>query len=268
MSDGTSSGPRLEQRKEWIGKRFGAVDERVLGAFSELPTIVWPQLERTYERGGKRLRYCRISPISSWAERVAQIYRSAIDEMVGNDEYAWHHHADQIVEREATGDWAFYGVFVDGHLIGVESMHIIRGQRTLQWVWGCVDPLYRRLGAWEFIGSFNDELVEKSGAEMGLVWVATTHKFSQLTAESAGYFPVGCFVGGEFLGGSDGRYYRQSVIWYAKHYHHGPERIPPYESMVLTDRARRLVETVWSMRRDTEGHSPPTLAKPPKPSAP
>ena len=205
----------LENKKEWVETRFGEVEENILGNINDVKEIFWPNLEKEYQIKGRTLVYKMID-LDKYSNRVAEIYRKAIDEMIGNSEYEWHHDSKEVVSHYETGDWNFYGCFLGDKLIGVESMFIIRGQRAIQWVWGCVDPAYRGYGVWQNIGMFNDELLTLSNTQMGIVWVATTHPYSQMTAESAGYKPIGCFVGGEFLGGSDSKYYRQNVIWYSK----------------------------------------------------
>jgi len=238
----------LEQKREWVETRFGEVKEEVLGELKEVKEIFWPDLKKEYLIKGRTLKYEMIE-LDKYADRVAEIYRKAIDEMIGNSEYEWHHDPEEIVKHYDTGDWNFYGCFLNDELIGVESMFIIRGQRSIQWVWGCVDPDYRGYGVWQNIGLFNDELLSLSNTQMGIVWVATTHPYSQMTAESAGYKPIGCFVGGEFLGGSDSKYYRQNVIWYSKLYGEGNIFKQSMDDMKLTDSARKLVESVkelWS----------------------
>lgn len=234
----------VDRKKEWIKSRFGNVDENVLGKIKQTKEISWPNLVKEYEVKGNKLRFQAIENIEESAERIAEIFRNAIDEMVGNSEYEWHHYPEEIIKRAKTGDWNFYGCYFDGKLISVTSMCINRGQRAMQWVWGCVDPIYRGKGVWKNIGEYLDMIVQMSGAQMGIVWVATTHKYSQMTAEQAGYKPMGCFVGGEYLGGSDGRYYRQNVIYYGKIYGEGKKYLQPWETMVLTQSAQKLVNTV------------------------
>lgn len=146
-----------------------------------------------------------VKDIEKSAERIAEIYRNGIDEMVGNSEYEWHHDSEEIIKKAKTGDWNFYGCYLDRELISVVSLHIIRGQRAIQWVWGAVDPVYRGKGVWQQMGVYLDLVTALSGAQMGFCWVATTHKYSQLSVEKAGYKPMGLFVGGEFMGGSSRR---------------------------------------------------------------
>ncbi|MFC1717568.1 hypothetical protein ACFL6S_28160 [Candidatus Poribacteria bacterium] len=241
----------LEQKKQWIRMRFGDIDEKILGQIKETGDISWPDLVKEYEVKGHAIKYQMVRDIGESAERIAEIYRNGIDEMVGNSEYEWHHKPEEIVKKVKTGDWNFYGCYSEGELIAVESMHIIRGQRAMQWVWGCVDPVYRGRGVWQHIGEYNDMIVQTSGAQMGIVWVATTHKYSQMTAEKAGYRPMGCFVGGEFLGGSDNRYYRQNVIWYGKLYGDGIKHLQEWGSMELTEKAEKLVKVVKELWNDT-----------------
>ncbi len=232
---------KLEQKKKWIKTRFGNVNENILGKINETKKIVWPDLSEEFIVKNRVLKYKMVS-VPKYAKRIAEIYKNAIDEMVGNSEYEWHHNPEEIINRFNTGDWNFYGCFHEDKLIGIESMYIIRGQRTMQWVWGCVDPEFRGYGVWQNIGKFNDKLVEMSNAQMGIIWAATTHSYSQMTAESAGYKPIGCFVGSEFLGGSDGKYYRQNVIWYSKLYNEGLKYMQNWDDMKLTESASKLVE--------------------------
>lgn len=232
------------QKKQWIKTRFGNVDEKILGQIKEVKEIIWPDLIEEYTVEGNILKYQMVKDIEESAERLAEIYRNGIDEMIGNSEYEWHHNPEEIIQKVRTGDWNFYGCYFKGKLIAVESMYIIRGQRAMQWVWGCVDPVYRGKGVWRHIGEYNDKLVQMSGAQMGIVWVVTTHKYSQMTAEKAGYRPIGCFVGGEFLGGCDGRYYRQNVIYYGKLYGDGAKHLQEWESMELTEKAEKLVNII------------------------
>lgn len=234
-------------KNEWIKQRFGEISDETLGWIKNIPDIVWPyDITETYlaKEGLGTLTYCLIKNIEKYAERIAEIYQNGIDEMIGNEEYEWHHNPKEIVQKVKTGDWAFCGCFWEGTLISAVSMHIIRGQRAVQWVWGSVDPVYRGSGVWKFSGKFLDRVVRESNAQMGLVWVVTTHKLSQRTVESAGYRPIGCFIGGEFFGGSDGRYYRATVIYYAKFYKDAAARIQRWEDMEMTEQASALVNVV------------------------
>ncbi len=94
------------------------------------------------------------------------------------------------------------------------------------------------------MGEYLDAVTEMSDAQIGFFWVATTHKYSQISVEKAGYKPMGFFIGGEFMGGSDNRYYRQNVIYYGKLYGDGKKHLQKCETMELTDKAVKLVETV------------------------
>nr|QNO48521.1 hypothetical protein IMNOINEI_00021 [Methanosarcinales archaeon ANME-2c ERB4] len=210
-----------EQRKQWIGTRFGNIDEKILGQTKEVRDISWLDLVKEYEVKRNKLKYQMVRDIEKSAERIAEIYRNGIDELVGNSEYEWHHNPEEIIDNVRTGDWNIYGCYFGGKLVSVVSMHIIRGQRATQWVWGAVDPVYRGIGVWHHSGEYLDLVTEMSGAQMGFFFVVTTHKYSQMTVEKAGYRLMGCFVGGEFMGGSDNHYYRQNVIYYSKLYGDG-----------------------------------------------
>ena len=83
-----------------------------------------------------------------------------------------------------------------------------------------------------------------SGAQAGSVWVVTTHKYSQMAVEKAGYMPMGCFIGKRIYGGSDNRYYRHTLIHYAKLYGPGKRHLQNWDSMQLTDKAAKLVNVV------------------------
>jgi hypothetical protein len=72
----------------------------------------------------------------------------------------------------------------------------------------------------------------------------TTHKFSQIALEKIRYRPMGFFIGGEFMGGNDGYYYRQNVIYYGKHFGEGKKHIQKFDTMELTEKAEKLVNTV------------------------
>ena len=234
----------LEQRKQWVRTRFSNIDEKVLGQIKEVRDISWPDLVKEYEVKGHTLKFQMVRDIEKSAERCAEIYRNGVDEMIGNSEYEWHHNPEEIINKVRTADWNLYGCYFEGELISVVSMHIIRGQRAIQWVWGAVDPVYRGKGVWQPMGEYLDLVTEVSGAQMGFIWVVTTHKYSQLSVEKAGYNPMGCFVGGEFMGGSDNRFYRQNVIYYGKLYGDGKKYLQKWETMELTEKAEELVKTI------------------------
>jgi|LGVF01.1.fsa_nt_gb hypothetical protein len=233
-----------EQRKQWIRTRFGDMDEKILGQIKEVRDISWPDLVKEYEIKGHTLKWQMVRDIEKSAERIAEIYRNGIDEMVGNSEYEWHHNPEEIIDKVRTGDWNIYGCYCEGKLVSVLSAHIIRGQRAIRWIWGAVDPVYRGISVWHHLGEYLDLVTEMSGAQMGFFFVVTTHKYSQMTVEKAGYRPMGLFVGGEFMGGSDNRYYRQNVVYYCKLYGDGKKYLQKCDTMVLTEKAEKLVKVV------------------------
>ena len=141
-----------------------------------------------------------VKDIEKSAERIAEIYRNGLDEIIGNSEYEWHLVPDEIIKKVRTGDWNFYGCYFNGILILAESFHIIRGQRSIQLVWAVVDPIYRGKGTWQPWHEYLDSLIKMSGAQMGFCFVVTTHKLSQIALEKIGYRPMGFFIGGEFMG--------------------------------------------------------------------
>jgi hypothetical protein len=241
----------LEDRNKWIRQRFGNIDESVLGNIDELDEIAWPNLVETYEVKGKALTYRMISDIEQSAERIAEIFSNGAYEMIHNSEIEWHQQSDRIIEKVCTGNWNFYGCYLNGQLIAAESMYIIRGDRIMEWVWGCVDPVFRGSGVWRNIGEYTDKIVEKSGAQIGSVWVVTTHKYSQMALEKAGYVPMGCFVGKRLFGGADNKYYRHTLIHYAKIYGKGKKHLQNRESMLLTEKAAKLFNLVFEIGQDS-----------------
>ena len=100
------------------------------------------------------------------------------------------------------------------------------------------------------MGEYLDAVTELSGAQMGIVWVVTTHKYSQIQVEGVGYRPIGFFIGGEFLGGSDKRYYRQSVIYYGKLYGDGKKHLQKWDTMHLTENSEKLAKIVRELWAD------------------
>jgi hypothetical protein len=232
------------ERKSWIRSRFGHIDESILGRVEDLKEIKWVDLVREYQVKGKILVYRMIGDIEKSAVRVAEIFINGAYEMVNNSEIEWHHRPEEIIKKVGTGNWNFYGCYLDGVLIAAESMKIIRGDQTIEWVWGCVDPVYRGMGVWRNIGVYNDQLLEMSGAQMGSVWVVTTHKYSQMAVELAGYSPTGCFIGKRLYGGADNRYYRHTLIHYEKLYAEGLKHLQNRESMHLTEKAEKLFNRV------------------------
>lgn len=239
----------LTERKLWSKKRFGEVPEDILGSSKELKPMVWPKLVETYPlKSGQTANMRMLENIEDYAPRVAEIYQKAIDEMVGNTDYEWHHDPKQIVEKVRAGDtYRIYGYFLDKELIGVGSLCMLKGQRAIQWVWGAVDPDYRGAGMWKPVAEYNDKLIASSGAQMGLLWVATTHPFSQMSVEAVGYRPWGIFPGGEFLGGSDEKWYRQTVVWYAKPYGESAKNFLPWDKLKLTKSAQLLANQVQGL---------------------
>ena len=242
---------RMIERQQWLKSRFGNIDETILGEIRSPQEIYWPNLTKEYDLDEYKITFCLIEDITKWAARIAEIYTNGVDEMVGNCENEWHHQPYEIIERVKMGDWKFVGIFIDQTLIGALSLHIIRGQRSMQAVWGAIDPIHRGKKAWKYIGEFVDLVAEASGVEMLFVWVVTTHKLSQMTFERAGLRPMGLFVGGEFFGGSDNRYYRQNVVYYGKLYESGRKHLQNWKSMQLTEEAQKLAETICELWSDT-----------------
>lgn len=264
-SIGTSHGESkqpfdVEQKKKWDGVRFGQLDHTRLGDLSGCvreEEMAWPDYVRTFvSKKGCTLLYKGVD-VDREAEQVAEIYRRGVDEMRGNSLYDWHLDANAIAGRVRTGEFAIWGTYEDGRLIAVNSTEFIRGQRAVHWIWGAVDPAHRGKGVWENIGLYIDRVIELSGAQYGMVWMVTTHVLSQRMAEKAGWRPVGVFPGGEFMGGSDGCYYRHTAVWYVKVYGEALKHVQSREDMLLTPQADRVAKAVfddqaWSFEESTD----------------
>ncbi len=100
----------IEEKKQWIRRRFGDINEKILGQIEEVDEISWPDVEQEFEVHGNYLTFRKIDDIEGSAERVAEIYRNGIDEMVGNIEYEWLHDPMGIIEKIRGGDWNIYNV--------------------------------------------------------------------------------------------------------------------------------------------------------------
>ena len=59
-----------------------------------------------------------------------------------------------------------------------------------------------------------------------------------------GWRPVGFYPGGELLGGSDGLFYRQNVVWYSKLFNDAALVTQSPEDAVLTEAAEHLAKVV------------------------
>jgi hypothetical protein len=53
----------FEQKTQWIGTRFGNIDEIILGRTREVGDISWPDLEKEYEVNGHTLNYRMVRDI-------------------------------------------------------------------------------------------------------------------------------------------------------------------------------------------------------------
>ena len=237
MSEKSVKTQSVNIRRTLIKQRFGNIPETTLTKQQDMPEMKFIDINKSFEHKGNKITFSKIN-VNKHSERIAEIYRNAIDEMIGAKHYTWHHSAELIEKYVAGGDWAFYGFFSNGELVSVTSMFIHRSMYYIQWVWGCVDPKHRGLGLWKYIGEFLDEVSEKSGAVYGRVWCATTHDLSQKTAEKVGYTPHSVDL--EYLGGSDGLAYFQPVIFLMKIYDY--KNVLPKSCMQLTEKAKKLVD--------------------------
>lgn len=232
----------FENRKKWKKRRFGNLERLCEDGEDELKEISWPDIIKEYDINGNSLRYQLVKDIGRTAKDVARVYINGADEIVGNNELDWQQDANKIKEMVQSGEWNFYGCYFKEKLASAISMHILRGRRAMQWVYGCVDPEYRGLGIWQYMGEYIDMITEMSGAQIGFLWSVTIHDYTQMSVEKAGYMPMGFFPGWSFYGGSDSYYYRPNMILYGKVY--DKSCLQNKESMQLTEKAKEMVDTV------------------------
>jgi hypothetical protein len=233
-----------KERTKWIKTRFGNINDNILGKIDEVKEIVWPDIVEEAEIKAGKLKFQLIRNIEESAERIAEIYVNGFDEMIGNEEKEWYHNPVEIIKKVQTGDWNFYGCYLNDQLICPVSMHIMRGNRIMHIGGGAVDPVYRGEHITKIFITYLDKIIELSNAQMGITGTVTTHKLSQIAIEKIGYNPMGFFIGAGFCGGSDGRYYRENAIWYGKFYGDGKKHCQSFDSMELTSKAKELTETV------------------------
>ena len=241
----------VREKQKWTRSRFGHLEHTGLGKLKDVPEsqVQWPEdFTETFRSCQNHVLTYKMCNVEEEAERIAEIYQKGIDEIHGNSDYEWHHNPALIIENVKSGNYSIWGTYDDsdnGKLIAVNSVEKMPGQRGLHWIWGAVDPECRGRGVWENLGLYMDKMIEKSGAQYAAAWVATTHDLSQRMLEKVpGWKPVGFYPGGEFLGGTDGHYYRQNVVWYSKLYGDAAQCTQSVDDMVLTDAAKRVVKAV------------------------
>lgn len=135
----------VDHKQAWDGSRFGYLHHTVLGSLQACTAeeaLYWPEYDRTFvSQKGYSLLYKKVD-VEREAERVAEIYRRAIDEMVGNSHYEWHHKAEHIRNAVRGGDYAIYGTYQGGVLISVNSLELFEviGRHT-----GCGAPFIQNI---------------------------------------------------------------------------------------------------------------------------
>jgi GNAT superfamily N-acetyltransferase len=254
-----TTNPVLDEKKQWDHQRFGHLDHTRLGRLETIPEsmVHWPvDHSMTFHSCKNRLLNYRMCDVNKEAERIAEIYQAAIDEQQRNSDYEWHHSPHEIRQRVASGQysiWGTYDVEEINQLIAVNSVEKMPGQRGLHWIWFAVHPSCRGRGVAENTGIFMDAMMEKSGSQYGCVWMASTHNLSQRMIERVpGWRPVGFFYGGELLGGTDGKFFRENVIWYSKLFNRAEAFTQSLEDMVLTKACKRIAKAVLDDEQDME----------------
>ena len=170
---------QLPEKQAWHHQRFGHLEHTHLGSLEAIPesALHWPRdFQMTFlSCKGHALTY-KVVNATLEADRVAEIFQAAIDEQEGNSEYEWHHSAQAIRDKVATGKYSIWGTYDrtdHNKLIAVNSCEFLPGQRAVHWIWGAVDPACRGRGVWENVGVFMDKMIEKTGVQEGIVWMAT-----------------------------------------------------------------------------------------------
>eukprot|EP01135_Chromosphaera_perkinsii_P006043 Nk52_evm3s385 gene=Nk52_evmTU3s385 len=256
-----SSEFHADERKTYDLKRFGSFKETKLGDQKEChpSSMQWPvDFEKEYTtRKGKTVVYKIMKvgecPKCTGADRIALIARKAFDELHGNSEFEWLHNPSEIKRRLASGEYAICGVYEkipEVHcreglpLIGILVGQLVKGERALHWLVGVIHPAHRGKGAWEFCGDFEDEVSKKVGVHFACARVPTTHTLTQQSHENAGFHIMGMWPGARFMGGSDGKYYRQNILHYGRLYGDGKAHQQHEDDMHLTEKAREFVKSV------------------------
>ncbi len=61
----------LGERKQWIRRRFGDIDDEILGRIEEVNEMSWPDIEKEFEVNGNSLKFRMVGDIEGSAERIA-----------------------------------------------------------------------------------------------------------------------------------------------------------------------------------------------------
>lgn len=242
-------------RRQYKNKRFAIPDDAPFLRPQDKEPMVYPDVRlKVKTLDGREGEWRVVKDIERNAERIAQLYRAGIYEMINQPEYEWHIHPSEIIAKDQNGSAKIYAVFLEGddphNIVQVLSTTLIQPQRICWGIWSTVDPDERGLGIMKYCGQFLSLIGEHCGCDLVNAWVVTHHTLSQRTLEEAGFLPIGYFPGGTLFAGANGKCYRHNVIWYQKMFHKGFERTMTrdYERLVkdgLGTRVVRFIQQIW-----------------------
>ena len=221
--------------------------------------LQWPSkfMMRLESCRGHELTY-KMVDADKEAKRVAEIFCQATREVHGNSNLDWHHDEEAIKAHVNSGRYSLWGTYERDELVAVQSAELLPGQRGVRWVWGAEDPLAHHHGIWESIGTFMNNMIARVGAQYGCTSMPTTHDVGQRTLEMSGWTPDGFLKGALFYGDEDGKYYRQNMIHYSKLFNEAKEFVQAPDDMILTDKAKKLVDVVTEIQKEVDTGLPVT----------
>ena len=251
--DKTTSGE--SDRRHYKDKRFAIPSDAPFLNQREEKSMVYPDVRLAVTtRDGQSGEWRVVKSIETYAERIAQLYREGIYEIIDHPEYEWHTKPSCVIEKDRNGTAKMYALFLEGDapqdIIQALSVSLLHSHRICWGLWTTVDPAVRGLGVMKYLGRILSLIGEHSGCDLVKGFVVTTHALSQRSLEEAGFLPVGYFPGGELFTGADGRCYRHNVIWYQKMFPRGLERTMTrdYERLLgggLGAKIARAIQEIW-----------------------
>jgi RimJ/RimL family protein N-acetyltransferase len=245
----------ITERRQYKNKRFAVPDDVPFLTPQDEEPMVYPDVRlKVKARDGREGEWRMVKNIERYAERISQLYREGVYEMINQPDYEWHIHPSEIIAKDQNGSAKMYAVFLGGdephNIVQALSTTLIQPHRICWGIWTTVDPDERGLGIMKYSGQFLSLIGEYSGCDLVKVSVVTYHTLSQRTLEEAGFLPIGYFPGGHLYGGADGKCYRHNIIWYQKMFPRGLERTMTrdYERLLeggLGARVARFIQQIW-----------------------
>ena len=238
----------LSSRNEWNGKRFGNIPKEILGEQNQIKKMNWPDLEYSFTLLNKQILFKKINNIEEESNRISEIFKNSSDETIGNIDDDWVLNPKLIIKKLKFEELKYYGIYINNLLSGCILLQRKEGSQILVWHFGVIEPNSRKLGLWKHFGKYLDQITKLSNAHIAEGHAYTTHPYSQILLEKNGFKPYGFYPGSQFNGGSDGKFYRSSVICYFKMYGDALKYTLPNKNLILTESASLVVnslENIW-----------------------